>query len=114
MKKHHYLLWIRLNTISLSHSGSLLIQGCRDWKMAYKVICPMEKLFIASYYSQISVNIKIKNNMIITSFVSPDLTKLVLNFKVYCNIGGELSVLLCYTCFSSMAGSNPARVLIAY
>ena len=40
--------------------------------------------------------------------------KLVLNFNVYCNIGGELSVLLCYTCFSSMAGSNPARVLIGY
>ena len=92
----------------VSQSGSLLIQGCRNWKMPYKVICHTEKLFIASYYSQLSVNTKIK--MIITSFVSPKRPKLVLKFNVYCNIGGELSVLRCYTCFSSMAGSNLAGI----
>ena len=72
--------------------------------------------FIASYHRQLSADIKMKNYEIKTSFVIPErpmsrLTKQLLLSWLFNNLG-KLSVIRCYTWFSTWitTGSNPADI----
>ena len=65
----------------------------------------------ASYYRQLSADLKIKKYKIKTSFVRPEVPKAWtyktwINSKIYFNIHGKLSVIRCYACFFSMVNSK--------